>query len=211
MRRLFRGRAGMLLVFVLGLSIATAATAGASSLITGGQVKDGTIGAKDLAKGLRAQIKRAGTSGAQGPQGPQGAKGDAGPLTTTLPAGQTLRGAFNLDAQASAMDQTTGQGLSFGLSLRTAPSLVIRPVGAAASAQCPGTLGDPQAASGVLCVYLASVMNLRPNPPSFPNGVSFLDFPDSNDGASTFGAEIFISSAAAGRYFADGTWAVTGN
>ena len=208
MRRLFRGRAGMVLVFVLGLAVATAATAGASSLITGRQVKDGTIGARDLSKSLRKQVKRV---GAPGPQGLQGPKGDPGPLTTTLPVGQTLRGVFNLDAQASAAGQAMGQSLSFGLSLRTAPTLVIRPVGAAANPQCPGSVGDPQATSGVLCVYLSTASNLQPNPPSFPDGLRFLDFPNSNPTANSFGAEMFIFSAAAGRFFADGTWAVTGN
>jgi len=208
MRRLFRGRAGMVLVFVLGLAVATAATAGASSLITGRQVKDGTIGARDLSKSLRKQVKKV---GARGPRGLQGPKGDAGPLTATLPVGQTLRGVFNLDAQAAAADQILGQSLSFGLSLRTAPTLVIRPAGAPANTQGPGSVGDPQAPSGVLCVYLFSKSNLKPLLPDFPDGLRFLDFPNSNPTANNFGAELFIVSAAAGRFFADGTWAVTGN
>ena len=63
MRRLFEGRAGMALAFVLGLVIATGATAGATSLITGGQIKNGTIGAKDLSKAVRKKLARAGVPG----------------------------------------------------------------------------------------------------------------------------------------------------
>jgi hypothetical protein len=81
MRRLLRGRAGMMSAFLLGLLIATAATAGAASLITGKQIKDGSINAKDLSKAVRAQLARTGTPGAAGSQGAPGtpgAKGDPG-------------------------------------------------------------------------------------------------------------------------------------
>jgi hypothetical protein len=85
MRRWLRGRAGIVLVFMLGLGIATAATAGASSLITGGQIKDGTIRAKDLSKGLRKQIKASrGSPGPTGPSGPAGASGLPGPPGPTV-------------------------------------------------------------------------------------------------------------------------------
>jgi len=60
-RRVMQGRAGMGLTFILGLLIATAGTATAAKLITGKQIKDGSIGAKDLSKALRSQIARAGT------------------------------------------------------------------------------------------------------------------------------------------------------
>ena len=101
MRRLFEGRAGMALAFILGLVIATGATAGATSLITGGQIKNGTIGAKDLSKAVRKKLARAGVPG------PQGAKGDQGPaagqvvaavganlVSTTAGANTTLAAAF---------------------------------------------------------------------------------------------------------------------
>ena len=48
------------LVFMLGLTIATAASAGAASLITGRQIKDGTITKKDLPKALEQQWARTG-------------------------------------------------------------------------------------------------------------------------------------------------------
>ena len=76
MRRVFGGRSGIALGFVLGALIAGAATAGATSLITGRQIKDGSIRAKDLSKALRAQLRKVGP---QGSKGEPGAKGDAGP------------------------------------------------------------------------------------------------------------------------------------
>ena len=89
MRGMLGGWAGMTAAFVLGLVVALAASAGASSLITGRQIKDGSISAKDLSKAVRAQLAKAGRPGAQGPAGP---KGDPGPATG--PAGGGLSGSY---------------------------------------------------------------------------------------------------------------------
>jgi len=91
MRDRVGGHVRVVLAFVLGLVIATATTAGAASLITGKQIKDGSISAKDLAKTVRTQLARAGTpgpkgeSGQAGPKGDPGAKGDQGSLPATEP------------------------------------------------------------------------------------------------------------------------------
>ena len=53
MRRMTQGRAGMALTFVLGLVIATAGSATAARLITGKQIKDGSIAKRDLTRALR--------------------------------------------------------------------------------------------------------------------------------------------------------------
>ena len=86
MRRMLQGRAGVGLAFMLGLVIATAATATAAKLITGSQIKDGSISSKDLSRTVRAQLRKAGVRGlpgVQGAQGLQGAKGDLGPSGTS--------------------------------------------------------------------------------------------------------------------------------
>jgi hypothetical protein len=77
----------MALSFVVGAIIASAATAGAASLITGRQIKDGSIAAKDLTKAARKQFAkpgRAGATGREGPAGPQGAAGIPGPAGPVL-------------------------------------------------------------------------------------------------------------------------------
>jgi hypothetical protein len=77
----------MALSFVVGAIIASAATAGAASLITGRQIKDGSIAAKDLTKAARKQFTkpgRAGATGREGPAGPQGAAGSQGPAGPVL-------------------------------------------------------------------------------------------------------------------------------
>jgi len=68
----------MALMLVLGVVIASVSTAGAASLITGKQIKDGTIATKDLSKAVRKQLATTGSAGVTGPQGAQGAPGPAG-------------------------------------------------------------------------------------------------------------------------------------
>jgi hypothetical protein len=77
-------------VFVLALLCVTAATAGVKALVTGAQIKDGTIESRDvmngtlrsadLAPGFAASLRgQRGAQGVSGPQGPAGPKGDSGP------------------------------------------------------------------------------------------------------------------------------------
>jgi hypothetical protein len=77
-------------VGALCLALGIAGTAGAGALITGKDVKDGSIGLKDLSKKARAALKGArGKAGPQGPQGPagiNGAPGGPGTSGSTAPA-----------------------------------------------------------------------------------------------------------------------------
>ncbi len=89
MRGVMRGRAGMALAFLLGLVIATAGTATAARLITGKQIKDGSVSTRDLSKGVRGLLAK---SAKPGPAGPRGERGAAGP--STGPAGGDLAGSY---------------------------------------------------------------------------------------------------------------------
>ena len=86
MRGVMRGRAGMALAFLLGLVIATAGTATAARLITGKQIKDGSVASRDLSKSVRAQLARPGVPG------PRGLRGETGPSTGA--AGGDLTGNY---------------------------------------------------------------------------------------------------------------------
>jgi hypothetical protein len=73
---------GPLAVAILALVVAMSGSAVAASLITGKQIKDGTIGVKDISKTARTQLTAkaaVGAPGPQGPSGPAGATGEAGP------------------------------------------------------------------------------------------------------------------------------------
>jgi hypothetical protein len=71
-------RRGVLIAFILGLMLATAGTATAARLITGKDIKNGSIAERDLAKPVRAKLNSPGPQGAPGPQGPKGAQGPKG-------------------------------------------------------------------------------------------------------------------------------------
>ncbi len=95
MRRMFQGRAGMALTFILGVLIATAGTATAARLITGKQIKNGSISERDLSAAVLAKLNKVGAPGVPGKPGLNGAagdKGDTGPATG--PAGGDLAGSF---------------------------------------------------------------------------------------------------------------------
>lgn len=75
---MFRHHTRTVVGFLIGALLATAGTATAAKLITGKDIKDGSISARDLSKSLRSQINRTGSSGTSGPRGEQGPKGETG-------------------------------------------------------------------------------------------------------------------------------------
>ena len=82
-----------MLVGLIALVVAMSGSAAAASLITGKQIKDGTIQRVDLSKKAKASLK--GPQGPQGPQGAQGPKGEVGdPGPATGPAGGALAGSY---------------------------------------------------------------------------------------------------------------------
>jgi hypothetical protein len=184
------------------------------------QLEKESVGTKELAKGAVTPAKLSkgsknalkgatGPQGAQGAQGVAGPKGDtgprgetgqkgdtgpAGPITGALPAGVTVTGVFNIDSRATAAEQFGAGEISFVLTPREEPELEL--ITGTPSAHCPGSSETPRAAPGWLCIYRATRSNVKE--------VEFTKF-------GTAGAEIFIKAEGAGRFYLDGTWALTGN
>ena len=99
-----------LLVALLALAVGAAGAVAASKLITGKQIKDGSIEAQDLSKKARSSLK-----GAKGDPGPVGPKGDVGPAGPTGASGNPgLKGANGSDG-ASGADGVPGAGLATSL------------------------------------------------------------------------------------------------
>ena len=175
MRRIFHGRAGTALAFMLGLLVATAGTATAAKLITGKQIKDGSISSKDLSKAVRAQLTKTGVTGpagSQGAKGDPGSKGDTGTkgetgtrghsAWDTIPAGQTVTGAIEYDAESSVAGDFRS---SVAFPARAPMALTATTVNFAADAKaettdddptCTGDAATPTAPAGKVCVYLGS-------------------------------------------------------
>ncbi len=90
---------------VFALAVATAGTAAVQALITGAQIKDGTVASRDIKNGTigRADIADAAEAALRGRRGPQGAAGQQGAAGPVGPAGpQGATGAAGPQGPAGA-------------------------------------------------------------------------------------------------------------
>jgi hypothetical protein len=94
-----RGSRSHVVVAAVAFAIGATGSATAAKLVSGKDIRDGTITSKDLSKSLRAQLKLAGkpgpagtpgTPGAAGSQGSAGPAGPAGPAGSTAPVMPTV-------------------------------------------------------------------------------------------------------------------------
>lgn len=216
--------AGLALFVALGgVSAASDAVASVARSITGKQIKNGSVTGADVKDGSvtgrdvkdRSIAKRdlaqdALVAGPQGPPGPQGPKGDsgdpgaagpAGPFPGRLPSGKTIRGTFAVRGSATAAAQNFDAAYSFGFQLASKPAALFIPVTGTPPAECPGTVTQPEAQPGNLCVYEATAAN--------HSTVSIGDPAVNVLGSSEEGFFLQVSSAAAGTVVSRGTWAVT--
>jgi len=170
--------------------------------LTGLDIKDRSVRLKDLRASDVAKLRgRPGPQGIKGAQGAQGAQGPPGPFVDTLPSGKSLKGAYAMIGHGTGR---TGEGISFGIPLSSAPTAHYIDVGEQPPSQCPGTAAAPAAAPGHLCIYEAQ--NVGPvNVPSFEDPIT------SATGSTTrsFGIAVVGNSGTAGDYRATGSWAVT--
>jgi hypothetical protein len=187
------------------------------SAVTSTKVKDGSLLAKDFKKGEAPK----GATGDKGDAGAPGAQGATGPsLPTTLPDGQTLRGSYSFSGYYSggvadaAHDTGPADGqISFQIPLASEPQVeLVTKVGAPGNqtegpptAHCPGSVSNPQAVAGYLCVYESSIAN--------NNGLGFFNTRTGDHiSATRFGVGLFItgpSAADAVHRTSKGSWAVT--
>jgi hypothetical protein len=190
----------------------------ADGAVTGAKVKDGSLQAGDLAPG---------TIPASAPPGT--------PPGGTLPAGTTLRGAVAASSACSTggCAYAAGEGVSFGgYRLSSAPLANLIGKAAPPTAVCPGSVTDPQATPGNLCVYLAFITAYgagskatlaNTTESSFsPTGIT-LETDGTGEGPGTitvngdgrvspFGFELLYEPNPHSNYAqVRGTWAVTGN
>ena len=134
----------------------------------------------------------AGSVKPQGVQGPAGEQGPPGPFPASLPSGKTLTGVYRTEVVNMVGLEDTE---SFAFPLASRPTVHFVGIGTTAPAQCPGTVSDPKAAPGNLCVYAALGA-------SGANVVEISD-PETNlAGASPRGFTVAGSTSS-------GSWAVT--
>jgi hypothetical protein len=182
----------------------------AHNAVSSSKVKDRSLRASDFKAGELA----AGPKGAKGDAGATGATGAAGPAGTlldTLPGGRTLRGSYSFSGFYSGgaadpqYDTAPADGqISFQIPLASPPVVEIVAKGGAATVTCPGTVANPLASPGRLCVYESAISN--------NDGLSsFSPETGVHDIATRFGAGLFITGPAGPDSLhrtSKGSWAV---
>jgi hypothetical protein len=149
-----------------------------------------------------------GATGATGPVGPAGPEGSPWTIGGVLPAGETLVGHWGYGLQGEGL---TVAPISFvipypddeGPELHFVKFAEVE--GETAPAECGGSVANPEAAPGHLCVYEMKVGDV--NPGNYEEGMS--DPPSSviGGGPDSAGVSLFFSGSQ--FQFSAGTWAVT--
>lgn len=176
--------------------------------ITSSKVKDGSLLKRDFRlgelpsgpqgpKGDTGAPGVPGTNGVPGAPGSPGAEGAPGPFPAALPSGKTLTGVYAAsDRNASAL-AVAYASVSFPFPLATAPEVRIIANGTT-TASCPGTVANPTAAPGFVCIYR-----------KFDSGAPTSYTADGVEESSGKNGLFLFWSAANGIAYGWGSWAVT--
>jgi hypothetical protein len=224
MRKLRPTPAGVFACLALAIALGGSAFAARSALapknsVGSPQVINGSLQKGDLSVRAVAALKGnrgprgfqgvqgdPGVSGATGPTGPKGDKGAPGSPWTlgdgAVPSGKTLRGVFGPGGTGANTDSVAQETVSFGFFVPAFPTVHYIDVGDTPPAECPGTKTQPEAQPGHLCVYASQVGNVS-------TVCVFNPVTDSCGQASVRGFGVGITSAAAGDFWLQGSWAVT--
>ena len=211
-RFLRRNTLAMLALFLAlgGTTYAASTALIGKNTVASPQVVNGSLQTKDLSakarralkgnRGLRGLTGAKGATGAAGAQGIQGIQGPAGPFPATLSNGQTVRGSFYLLGQAAGANVFANDSIAYVYAFASNPSVHYINAGTTPPAQCPGTAASPQAQAGHTCIYEASSSNVT----------GARGFDTNTLVTNKNGVGLYATSAAAGTFFAIGTWAATG-
>lgn len=164
---------------------------------TGPQGPPGAPGAK----GDTGPAGPKGDKGVTGPQGATGPEGPPGPTETKLPYEKTLTGVWAFTGEGNGRAEYVP--VSFPLRVEPRPnspaSNFIEP-GGEPTAECPGSVSEPEAAPGQFCMYAQFLNNVKGPQLNMSNL--------SQDFTSGVIAE-FLIGAEPEEGWGHGTWAVT--
>lgn len=139
------------------VALSTGGAYAASKLITGKQIKNGTITAADI---KRQSLTASRFKPGQLPAGPRGRRGRRGPIGLTgpnsfsapLPKGTVLRGTGAVASYATAGDfvQTVSE---FPVALPASVSSRVQGTSEDPDHRCSGSVATPTAPAGIVCIY----------------------------------------------------------
>jgi hypothetical protein len=186
-----------MMVALIALFVALSGTATAALVITGANIKNGSVTGKDLKNGSVTGLDVKESSLAKVPNANKLDGLDSTQFFGgNLPRGRTLRGTYRVDGNDQGAGFDFGaSAISFGWTLTAEPTVHFVAEGTTPPPECPGNGGTPQAAVGHLCVYEQTNNNA--------------DATLGNAGVGPHGAYVSASSLNDGGWRTSGTWAVT--
>lgn len=117
----------------------------------------------------------------------------------SLLSGQTLTGIFNLSGGNG--EGYAADSISFSKPIVAPPTVeVVKP--GLTSSTCTGSVSNPTAPAGRLCIYQAYQSNISSIGTYDPTSINF-------NSASKYGAALYGYASGAGNFFTWGTWAVS--
>lgn len=187
------------------------------------KAKKGAAGAPGPAgpQGPAGAQGKDGVNGVQGPAGPQGPPGTAGPPGSPWPAGGILPSGSSLTGEWSLSNPHVAAGfnfvestVSFGIPLAEAPATHYVKAGEATPTGCTGSVSNPGAEPGNLCVFATFEVNSSPlvlNGHNFPLVCDFSSSESCTEhyGGGRLGFGLVTLPEGEGAVTLKGTWAVT--
>jgi hypothetical protein len=215
------GTAGLVVAIVaLIAALGGAAYAASDNHLSGGEKKEVKKIAKKYAgkpgptgptgpQGPAGANGKNGVNGATGPTGPEGEQGPTGPAGPegspwtaggVLPSGKTLKGHWAYAENLESGFRIEYAPISFGIPLATPPTVVYVATAGEHEEECPGSVSEPKASEGFLCVYLNGSSSF--NPGEFKGGPT-------QALTTEAGTTLRFNISAPEASTAIGTWAVT--
>lgn len=122
-----------------------------------------------------------------------------------VPPGKTLTGTWEASVIATGINNAAEDAISFTLPLRQAPTVKVVPTVGPVPAGCSGTLTQPDAAPGNLCIFVG--WNTNTTTPGNIAGTYKAEI--GGEGATRNGTVVYVKAAGAGLVEAGGSYAVT--
>jgi hypothetical protein len=147
-------------------------------------------------------------NGEEGLEGPQGEEGSPWVDGGVLPPGQSETGTWLAGPYGGSLPAAVKASISFPIPVEGEPALTYVAAGSEPTAGCPGTVEDPQAAPGNLCVYELGGFGLEFREVIDPvSGESWAEEPANYKAGSSGSLLSFTVKQTAGQLY--GNWVVS--
>lgn len=161
------------------------------------------------ATGPRGPKGLEGLEGPEGPEGPKGSEGSPWAAGGTLPKGSSEKGVWAVNGPPSAefggVLHISRAEISYSIPLATAPAAAnthVIGIGEQPPVGCKGSVEEPAADEGNLCIFVGESVNVAS---------IFANFPGGAEGSKVGAFVALLATGGASEVIGTGTWAVAGD